>query len=322
VKVLVVRFSSLGDIVLTSPVLRCIKTQRPDITLHFCCKKSMLPAIQHNPYIDKILTFDKDFGLLISQIKSEKYDLLIDLHHNLRTLRLKIQTAIPSKSFNKINFNKWMAVRFKILNQLPDKHLVDRYMKTVSELSVQYDGNGLDFFTGEEQIPESIQISMPEKFHVYAIGGQHATKRLPIVKMKELIELSSLPVVLIGGENDVETAGSLKKEFKDKVYNFSGLLSLAQSALLIKKAVKVITHDSVMMHIAAAFDKDLISIWGNTIPEFGMYPCFAENSKAENTMLEVKNLPCRPCSKIGFDACPKSHFDCMNKIDFSHVKSL
>jgi ADP-heptose:LPS heptosyltransferase len=322
VKVLVVRFSSLGDIVLTSPVLRCVKTQRPDIELHFCCKKSMLPSVEHNPYVDKILTLDHDFGLLVQEIKNEKYDLMINLHHNLRTLKLRWLTSIPTKSFNKINFSKWMAVRFKIFNQLPDKHLVNRYMKTVSELSVQYDGNGLDFFTGEEQIPEKIQSNLPENFHAYAIGGQHTTKRLPLSKMKELIERSSLPIVLLGGDKDIQTADLLKDYFGDKVFNLCGQLSLSQSALIFKMANKVISHDSVMMHIAAALDKDLISIWGNTIPEFGMYPLFAENSNANSTLLEVKNLPCRPCSKIGFDSCPRSHFDCMNKIDFSHVKSL
>jgi ADP-heptose:LPS heptosyltransferase len=309
-KILIIRFSSIGDIVLTTPVLRCLKLQTPGIEVHYCTKSSFKSLLEANPYIDKFHFLEEDLNSLIQQLKAEKYDRVIDLHNNLRTLRIKLKLQVPSMSFNKLNWEKWLMVNFK-KNKLPHWHIVDRYMKTVEHLAVNYDGLGLDHF-----IPEKDQFNMatlPTAFrkghYIYAIGGQHETKKLPLVKMKELISKINSPLLLVGGKEDQANGEELEKygkSQKKQVLNLCGQLNLNQSASVIQQSQKVYTHDTGMMHIAAAFKKEVICIWGNTIPEFGMYPFQTKYSS-----WEVKGLSCRPCSKIGFDKCPKGHFKCM-----------
>ena len=144
-------------------------------------------------------------------------------------------------------------------------------------------------------------------------GGQHATKILPIDRLQEVCQQVKLPVVLIGGPED-KSRGEEIAQNQTEVFNTCGDLSINHSAFLIKHAQKVITHDTGMMHIAAAFKKKIISIWGNTVPDFCMYPYMSDK---QSKILEVKNLSCRPCSKIGYKKCPKGHFKCMNQIDLS-----
>lgn len=317
-KVLILRFSSIGDIVLTSPVIRCIKQQLTGCEVHFFTKKNFESVVVNNPYIDKLFLLEKNFSEIVKQLKNENYDYVIDLHHNLRTWRIKKALGKKSFSFNKLNFEKWLIVNFKI-NKLPNTHIVDRYIETVKELNVKNDYKGLDFFIDSEN--EIGLNSLPQNFQsgyiAFAIGGQHATKRMPEEKILSICKKINSPIILLGGKEDYTTAEKISSYCgRDKVYNACGKYNLQQSASIVKQAKKVITHDTGLMHIAAAFKKDIISVWGNTIPEFGMYPYLAgEKSK----IIEVKELPCRPCSKIGYNKCPKKHFYCMNLIDENDV---
>src|SRR5690242_18820619 len=129
-KFLILRFSSIGDTVLTSPVVRCLKQQVPDAEVHYATKKNFAAVIEHNPFIDKKFYLEENLSGLISELKKEKYDYIIDLHNNLRTLQIKIQLGVKSYAFHKLNFQKWLMVNFKI-NRLPSVHIVDRYMETV-----------------------------------------------------------------------------------------------------------------------------------------------------------------------------------------------
>ena len=125
------------------------------------------------------------------------------------------------------------------------------------------------------------------------------------------------PIILLGGKEDEEKGKQIKDALGEKIYNACGKYNLNQSASLIKNAAKIITHDTGLMHIAAAFKKEIVSVWGNTVPEFGMYPYLSGTGhEGQGMLVEVKNLSCRPCSKIGYAKCPKGHFDCMNKIEF------
>src|SRR5690349_8684700 len=145
-KLLIIRFSSIGDIVLTTPVLRCIKQQIPDAEVHYLTKSSFRSVVVHNHYIDKIHFMDNDLKLVINQLKEERFDYVIDLHHNLRTLRVKRALDVPSFSFPKLNIQKWLLVNFKWKSIMPDKSIVERYFETVKELGVKNDGRGLDYF--------------------------------------------------------------------------------------------------------------------------------------------------------------------------------
>ena len=315
-KVLVLRFSSIGDIVLTTPVVRALKTQLPGVEVHYCTKKRFGPLLAHNPYVDKCFHLEGSFGSLVSQLKAEKYDYVIDLHRNLRTQLIKLRLSVKSYSFNKLNREKWLLVNFK-LNRMPDVHIVDRYLATVKPLGVQDDGRGLDYFVPpEETVPrESLPHPFRRGYAAFAIGGQHNTKKLPLPRMIELARLIAQPLVLLGGPEDAANGESIVAAFAGQtgkaLFNACGKYNLNQSASLVQQADVVFTHDTGLMHIAAAFGKKVYSIWGNTVPAFGMYPY-----RTEHVVWERPHLYCRPCSKLGYKKCPQGHFKCMNEIDF------
>jgi ADP-heptose:LPS heptosyltransferase len=310
VKFLVVRFSSIGDIVLTSSVIRMLKKQVKNSVLHFVTKKAYYDVVKHNPYIDKIHLFDRDFSLLVEELKDEYFDYVIDLHHNLRTYRLKNKLGILAFSFDKINWEKWLMVNFR-KNILPPMHIVDRYLNTTKAFDVQNDNLGLDYFLSkDDEIVLSDYQLEPNNYLAFAIGATHATKRLPNEKIGAILSLIKQKVVLLGGPDDVENARQAMLGIDiSHIVNLCGRIKLNQSAYMVKNAAVVLTHDTGLMHIAAAFQKKIVSVWGNTIPAFGMTPYMpADGSK----IIEVNNLNCRPCTKIGFSACPKRHFKCMN----------
>ena len=312
-KVLIIRFSSIGDIVLTTPVIRCIKKQVSEVELHYLTKKAFESVLAGNPYIDKIHFLKDSLSDTIAGLKLENFDHIIDLHHNLRTLIIKRRVGKPSSSFNKLNWQKWLLTNVGI-SRLPKKHLVDRYLETAEFLGVKNDGAGLDYFLIGNY---DLALLLPPSHQSYialVIGAQHATKRLPVARLIELCRLLKHPVVLLGGPDDVER-GEIIKTAGDQVFNGCGKFKLDQSAFLVKMAKSVITHDTGLMHIAAAFKKTVHSVWGNTVPEFGMYPYMAGKSY----IYEVRGLPCRPCSKIGYEKCPRGHFKCMNNIDLTAI---
>ena len=311
-KILVIRFSSIGDIVLTTPVLRCIKQQVPDAELHFLTKKQFTPLISYNPYLDKIKTLDTSWDLMIHELVVEKYDYIIDLHHNLRTLRIKkALKGVPNSSFNKLNIPKWLYTFFKI-NKLPKIHIVDRYIAAARPLEVKNDLQGLDFFINEKELikDKDIPTSHAYGFIGIVIGAALNTKKLPVEKIRELCNSIQYPIMLLGGKEDKENGDIIALGDDIKIYNSCGKFSLNESAQLVQKAKLIITHDTGLMHIAAAFNKPIISIWGNTTPLFGMDPYYRENSQASTKTFELE-LGCRPCSKIGYAKCPKGHFKCM-----------
>lgn len=313
-RILILRFSSIGDIVLTTPVMRCIKKQLPDSHITYVTKKAYAGILETNPYIDKVVVLDKDFTTLKNQLRNESFDHILDLHNNLRTKRLCRTLKGSYHPFPKLNIQKWLLVNFKI-NKLPPIPIVDRYMETTRQLGIHYDGMGLDYFIHKET-PLPPLPKLP--FAALAIGGQHATKRLPLNKLREILIRCEVPLVLLGGKEEMPTASILENEFPQSVaFNYCGKITLDQSALVLSHSRGLMTHDTGMMHIAAALQIPILSVWGNTVPAFGMSPFFPEESTAKDrsVIFEVNGLSCRPCSKIGFDSCPKGHFKCMNLQD-------
>jgi len=321
-KFLILRFSSIGDIVLTTPVIRCLKKKFPEAEIHYATKKAFHAILQHNPYINKIHLLDDSVFTLINELKQQKFDCIIDLHHNQRTLLIKTMLGVKSFSFNKINFKKWLIVNFKI-NNLPAVHIVDRYLATCKSLGVQNDGDGLDYFIPLED--EIDILTLPGAFNAgyvgWVIGAKQNTKRFPAEKIANAINKINLPVVLLGGKEDAANAEQIIASTNHKmIFNACGKYSLNQSASLVKQATLIVTNDTGLMHISAAFKKTIISIWGNTIPGFGMGPYYGQNHEAlssgkQSVKFETLNLACRPCSKLGYDSCPRGHFKCMNMID-------
>jgi ADP-heptose:LPS heptosyltransferase len=318
VKFLIIRFSSIGDIVLTTPVVRCLKKQVEGAEIHYLTKIQYAPILQSNPYIKKVFTLKDSLSEVIDELKQEKYHYIIDLHKNIRTKIIRSQLKTLAFGFNKLNTPKWLMVNFKI-NRLPEKHIVDRYFDAVKLFDVKNDQKGLDYFIDSHN-PIDKKVSLAQPFSGgyigFAIGAKHNTKRLPTEKIISICKMLQLPVVLLGDENDSDIGKKIKKALGKNIHNGCGKYTLAQSAMIIKDADAIIAHDTGLMHIAAAFEKKIISIWGNTIPAFGMYPYMPHPS---SKIIEVKNLKCRPCSKLGFDKCPKNHFRCMQDINEKDV---
>ena len=427
-KILVIRFSSIGDIVLTTPVIRCLKKQIQDAEIHVLTKKKFANLYKTNPHIDKVYEYDDSLKKNIEELKLENYDYVVDLQKNKRSVRVTRALGRPHASFPKLNFRKFLLSTFKI-DIMPDVHIVDRYFKAVEKLNVRNDFYGLDFFISDKnnfpilELPEEFQNG----YYAFVIGGTYKTKILPPVKIAEVLKKINKPVILLGGPDDVERAeeiislvngqrttdngdinSQIQKDFQvfrfsdfqiqkdsqvfrfsdsqiqkysqifrfsdfqiqkdsqvfrfsdsqiqkdSQVFRFSdsqiqkysqifrfsdsqiqkdsqifrfsdsqilnlvGKINLEQSASIVKNADSVLTNDTGLMHIAAAFHKNIVSVWGNTVPELGMYP-YLPKEPEKCHIIECKDVRCRPCSKLGFKECPKKHFRCMMEIDTDRV---
>lgn len=324
-KFLIIRFSSIGDIVLTTPVIRCMKKQLPGAELHYLVKPQFKSVIINNPYIDKIHVLQEDWNKMIDELKEEKFDYIIDLHHNLRTLRVKNALKLPAYSFNKLNVEKFIFVKLK-WNVMPDLHIIDRYMKTVEPFKVYNDGAGMDYFISEQ---EQVNVNdIPASHHAgyiaVVIGASYFTKKLPVYKLQQLCKQIDHPIILIGAKEERADGEEISKVDPVKIYNACGKFTLNESADLVKNSRLVIAHDTGLMHIAAAFKKPVIAIWGSTTPSFGMVPYYGKNflsvqSRSPYDNVQVHKLWCRPCTKFGRHKCPQGHFKCMKNISVDEV---
>jgi ADP-heptose:LPS heptosyltransferase len=318
VKFLIVRFSSIGDIILTTPVARHLKRQVDDAEVHFLTKQAFAPLLEVNPHIDRIHSYSGDMKSCLRQLQDEGIDYIIDLHNNTRSARIKYGLKRMDFTVRKLNIRKWLYVNFRI-NRLPHIHMVDRNMATIRTFISENDGEGLDYF-----IPEGSEVPLSDLpgpfgdgFIGLAIGARHETKKLPLESLIKLCNKLDSPVVILGGPEDRHTGDSIVTALPGRaLLNTCGHYSIHQSASLVRQARLLITHDTGLMHIGAAFGKKIITIWGNTVPLFGMYPYRADPSSVS---FEVPGLHCRPCSKIGYQQCPKKHFKCMLEQDLDGI---
>ncbi len=320
VKILIIRFSSIGDIVLTTPVIRGLKQQLDgEVEIHYATKKAYASLLENNPHVDRVHVIEKSTNEILPALEAENFDYIIDLHKNLRSSRIKKKLKGLSFSFEKLNWEKWLLVNFKI-NKLPKIHIVDRYIASCKALGITNDGEGLDYFFAPDFTPE---LNLPEAFKsgyvALVLGANHTTKKIPKEKLIQIIQKSRLPLVLLSGKEDQALGKELHEQFSEQVFNAVGKTSLDGSAYLMKEASYVISPDTGMMHIAAALQKKIYSIWGNTVPDFGMYPHLKKGKEYLSHMLEHNDLSCRPCSKIGYAKCPKGHFKCMLDMDVSGI---
>lgn len=308
-KILIIRLSSIGDIVVCTPIIRCIKKQI-GCQIHFLQKARFKEVLSANPYIDKHYYLED--ARLKESLKCEGYDLVIDLHKNLRTTKIKSWLPVKSISYNKVNIEKFLLVNFK-LNRMPNEHLVDRYFKAVKDLGVVNDGGGLDFFVGDTGPFKAIR----DKYIALVIGAAHYTKQIPLELCNKIIRLSKTKIVLLGGKAEVTKSEKLFSD-NDQLENYVGKLTLHESAMMIKGASVVITGDTGLMHISAAMQRPIVSVWGSTAPAFGMYPYYGQADHKESRV-QLEQLKCRPCTKIGNAKCPKGHFKCMMNLSANDI---
>jgi ADP-heptose:LPS heptosyltransferase len=298
----------------------------PDAEIHFLTKEVFLPVVAHNPNIDKIHYLGDDLAALYPELKAERFDYVVDLHNNLRTARVKKALGVEkSYAFPKLNVQKWLLVNLKI-NAMPDKSIVERYFEPLKELGIRNDGGGLDYFIPPSAVTDNddIPTSHWNGFVACVIGGSYNTKKFPVEKWKAFCAAVPYPVILIGGPDDREEGRLIAEDDSVKIYNSCGKFNLNESAHLVARSRVVVSNDTGLMHVAAAFQKPVISLWGNTSPEMGMFPYFGGNNLTERVspksiIMENKQVKCHPCSKLGYDRCPKKHFKCMMTLDIHTI---
>jgi ADP-heptose:LPS heptosyltransferase len=321
-KILIIRFSSIGDIVLTTPIIRCLRKRFPDAEIHFLTKATFHPLLIANPNINKIYLLEGKLKDVIEELQEENYDFIVDLHKNIRSLKVRTALGVKTYTFDKLNLEKWLKVNLKV-DVLSGKHLVDRYFDALESLGVKNDGQGLDYYIWEKEIYDFLFQLAETPYTVVVAGANHYTKCLPEDMLIRLCEKIKGKIVLLGGKKEAELGERVNQVLPAKIVNLCGKLSINESAFVVKNARRIVTPDTGLMHIAAAFKKPLVVIWGNTVPEFGMYPYFGERNDmlARNNikMFEVEGLSCRPCSKLGYEECPREHFKCMREQDLDQI---
>ena len=312
-KVLIVRFSSIGDIVLTTPVVRALRDQIPGVEIHYLTKEKYREVLEYHPSIDRLWTIDKEVGDVGAGLQAEAFDHVIDLHANFRSSRVRSLLGAPATTFRKLSFQKWIFATFH-WNLLPEQHVVDRYLAAAGGLAVQDDGGGLEYYLGPQ---DRVGLSdLPEGFRAgfvaIVIGGQHPGKLYPSDRTAEVCDLLDQPVVLLGGPEDQARGEQIADAAGASVYNACGRYSFNQSVSLLEQASCVVSNDTGLMHVAAALKKRVISIWGATVPQFGMAPY---RPGAGSRILEPSCNCRRPYSKLGNKVFYKPAYDCWDGLE-------
>ena len=319
-KILIIRFSSIGDIVLASPVFRCIKKQLENVEVHFLTKSAYKIVTEANPYIDKFFYYNDNMNDLLVQLKKENYDCVIDLHNNIRSNKIKKKLKVETHTIDKLTLEKFLLTNLNI-DVMPNRHITQRSLDAVLSLGVVDDGGGLDYFIDkkDEVKPDDIPTGHLAGFIAIVIGATHFTKRFPIHKIIELCSKIEHPIILLGGKEDAANGEIIANTSPIKIYNACGKFSISESADIVSKAKLVISNDTGMQYIACALKRPVIALWGGTTPALDVEPYYGKNFMANITKPIYENvylkLTCQPCSKYGLKKCPKEHFNCMEKMD-------
>lgn len=319
-KFLVIRFSSIGDIVLTTPAIRCLKQQVENAEVHFLCKQNFKAVTECNPYIDKFFYFKNDLSSLINELKLENYDYVIDLHDNFRSKRIGWALNAKVLTYNKERVEKFLLTKLHI-NKMAGRHIVDRCVDTLAVLGVENDGLGMDYF-----IPQSAEIKIDDLpvphmvgYVAIVIGASYYTKKLPVYQLQELCKKLDYPIILVGGKEDAAEAEAIASVDNIRIYNACGKFNLNESADLVRKSKLVISHDTGLQYIACAFNKPVLAIWGGTSPMLDVEPYYAKDQLGRYQNFLVEGLTCQPCSNFGTKTCPKKHFHCMKNQDIDAI---
>jgi lipopolysaccharide heptosyltransferase II len=334
-KTLVIRFSSIGDIVLSSPLIRVLRAQFPSSQIDFVVRKEYAELVRYNPHLNIIYEYDVQTGLrglrqLKKRIRSEKYDLVVDIHNSLRSRYLR--SCIGANNVGVVDkriFARTMLVKFKKNIYKAVVPVAERYIEPVKSSGIENDAQGLEIFIPDETMFKVSGKMSSLKLHTYkkVIGfcpsAKHVTKRWPEERFIEtgirLVNDLKAKILIFGGKNDSILCSSIanainKNSESESAVEFSRQFSLLETSAAMQFCDVVLSNDSGLMHIAAAMKRKIVALFGSTVEEFGFYPI-----GTESIILERKKLKCRPCSHIGRDSCPKGHFRCMKEIQVDEV---
>lgn len=320
-KILVIRFSSIGDIVLTTPVMRVLKKQLNGAEVHFLIKKQFASIVESNPYIDKVHTFAGNLPQLVEELKQERFDCIIDLHKNFRSYRIRWALGVKTLSYRKLSIQKFLLTKFGI-NRMPGRHITQRCLDALLPLGVVDDGLGLDYFIPEKDMVSAPQLPQAHQdgFVAIVIGASYYTKKLPVHQLQKLCREIKEPIILVGGKEDAVEGEQIASVDTVRIFNACGKFNLHASADLLRKSQIVISHDTGMQYIACALQKKVLAVWGGTSPKLDVEPYYGTQQKeALHQNFAVPNLSCQPCSNFGTKTCPKGHFKCMEQQDVKQI---
>jgi heptosyltransferase-2 len=329
-KILIIRFSSIGDILLATPLIRVLHQKFPDAQIDFLTKSKYAELLETNPFLHRVIRYDattKRAGLrhLKQEIIRENYDWLIDIHKNPRTVYLKYRDHIPVHfSIRKYRLKRFLLVKLKInlfSNVIP---VYQRYLEPLKNYGIQDDQKGLEFYI-DPQIRSRIDEKYADFWRKYpriigiVPGAGYPTKRWLTERFAKvadfLVETLGVGIIIPGGKEDKPLQQEIFSLMKYPALGLAGELTLQESAAALDHCELVISNDTGLMHLTAALKKKLVAIFGNTSREFGFYPC------APQQIVLEKELPCRPCTHLGFRQCPDKHFKCMRDISVEEVEA-
>ncbi len=334
-KILIIRFSSIGDIILASPLIRSVKLTYPDAQIDFIVRKEYAELVKFNPYLSNIIEFDSDkrykgMQEITAKINTNAYSIILDIQNNFRSKFLSYRSKTKKIShLNKRATLRFLLTNFKINLYRDYVSVADRYLETVKELYVPNDGKGLDVF-----IPDNIISSVEKKLSNYSLSkndfiigiapsAKHNTKKWMLDRYEELIvrliEKYKARILVFGGKDDKHETDTIVDNANKilgnrAVINYAGKISLLENAAMFDYCNAVVTNDTGLMHLAAARKRKVIAIFGPTVKEFGFFPYGTENIVVENNTVK-----CRPCSYHGTNSCPPKHFKCMKDITTDKV---
>jgi len=333
-KILIVRFSSLGDVILASPLFRRLRSACPNARIDVLVKSDYSDAVLFNPHLSSVITLKTSERTELREIKKNirktGYDLIIDIHNSLRSRYIRWGSgAVHTVVVNKRAVRRFLLVTFGWNFYGDIVPVAERYCEGVRKYGVSDDGGGLEIFLPEET--RSTVASVMEKYRterydtVFGIGpaARHSTKRWPVERFVELsVNLAKkrrCRIFLFGGREDNDFCGDMAQMVNSyagysAAENFAGRLNFLETAAALDYCHAVITNDSALMHMAAARGKWVVGIFGSTVKEFGFFPY-----RAKSVIVERNDVRCRPCSHIGLEKCPKKHFRCMKEITAADV---
>lgn len=326
-KILIIRFSSIGDVALVAPAVAAIKARYPQAEIHLLTKKAMAPVWSGDTRV-RVRFYDGDdahFGLpgfrkFITELRAEHFDAVVDLHALPKSRMLAWAIGENVMRYQKNSLARRFYVATKILPNEP-VHTARRYVRALAPLGIDTEAP-LDARidaaeTARNRVGNMVQAVGLRGRSLVALapGSQWATKQWGWVNFAELVNRLHARgdwVALVGGKADRDRCEELAAG--KRALNFAGLLDLQETLALMDYCKLLVTNDSGPMHLAGARQTDVIAIFGSTTRALGFWPLAPKFS-----VLEVDDLECRPCAPHGRDACPKGHFRCMHLVSVNRV---
>lgn len=318
-KILIIQTAFLGDVILSTPLIRALKKIFPDSLIDILTIPGTSIVFRDNPHVNSTLHFNKkkfinkifSFIDLIFTIRKEQYDLALSIQSSFTSSLLMRLGNIPAR----VGFARQKLLTDPVSHK-KGLHIRERYLKLMKPFTDKDFDKQTEIFWSINEGGKAKQIikeiNKDGKFIVgIAPGSVWKTKRWPkeyFVYLLKILKKEKVRVVLIGGPDDNLLCDDIIKKSESNTINLAGSLTILESAALIEKLDLVVSNDSAPLHIANAVKTDVIAFFGPTVRRFGCYP-YREN----DTMLEV-DLPCRPCGKHGGNKCPEKHFKCMKDI--------